>query len=207
MELVGLDWLTFGAKIAWVARQILNDGIMGSEDRWQEYAEFIRPLFDPKYPDRQIVQTRTSCGIFAGAVLHWAGRTRKRYGKIGGALLGNWVEDCVIGGKAWHWRGDGTVPGLGSIVYWDYGMPRRLSSGRWRYQPTTGSHVSVLMEQVGDLWLCAAGGGNDDDKDDDRSIGGTVCKIGHHPIDVFAPDGLHRNMIGWFEGDELDLAA
>ncbi len=185
-----------GIRIARCAELALAAGPMGCRLRGEFYREFIACGFD-----QDLSGVRTSCAIFARAVLHWSGRRATREGKIGQGIMGGWLEGLTMSSPSWVFATEGQPP-QGAVVYRDYN------------RATTGlGHVQILVREVEPgRWLTAEGGGNlSPDElaklsvDDAKVTSGTVCRLSVKPKDVLAKDSLGRIAIGWWTPDRLGL--
>lgn len=184
---------TPGERIARCAYEALRDGPMGDKQRGAFYREFIAcgfsPALLPPFDGADIGAVRTSCGVFVRGLLHASGRRALKPGKVGGALVGGWLEDLSFHHPAWVWADD-AVPEPGAVFYRDYG------TGGRGWSPTASGHVGVFVERHDSgLWITAEGGGGD----------GTTCRLSQ-PKDVRARDSLNRNLIGWWRPSLLGLA-
>lgn len=172
--------MTRGCLVADAARQALADGPMGKTLRTAEYREFIACGYD-----EDLTGVATSCGIWVRACLHAAGRppTKSGRARIGGALIGGWVEGVRVGDDAWT-DAEGNTPEPGAILCWDV---KRSLTGR--------CHVEVALEQLDDrgTWLVAAGGGGED---------GTLCRL-VDDRDIAGLDAGYRKLLGWWRPSRM----
>lgn len=179
---------TFGERMVIVARNALADGPMGNKLRGADYREFIRcgfPADSAMANGGDIGAIATSCGIFAGAVMHHAGLSRKTKPRWGSALLGNWVH-VPTSHKAWQLAPKVLEPG---DVFYVGGLS------------SSNGHVGVLLEEVAPgQWITAEGGGGD----------GTRCAIRAQPR-VFDPARPQlfdaRKLTGIYRAAILDAEA
>lgn len=201
-----------GLRIARCCQLALGPGPMGDEARPDFYRAFVSCGFydalSNDYGDgpEAIGDIRTSCAVFARAVLHWCGKRAQKPGKIGWPIMGDgkaeaWLGDLNPRHPAAVWldkRQMQPIPGM--VIYRDYSR----DFGRL-------GHVQVIVrEDDAGLFTTAEGGGGDVDIDGDGKIdtghsGGTVCRLSSKPKDVFAKDSLGRiPIVGWVP-DRLGL--
>lgn len=179
---------SLGARVARCARSALADGPMGQHLRPDFYREFIScgwvpPLVPGTTWDGSgngIETLHTSCGIFVRAVLHHSGRTSTQPGRVGGALIGGWLERLALDDAAWIDVAE-NVPEPGDVFYREYA---KTTAGR-------SGHVGIFIEPMngpGEMWRTAEGGGGD----------GTLCRIEERR--PFEPDSSpeNRRLLGWW---------
>lgn len=142
-----------------VAETILHDGPMGDTLRGNIYRDFVRcgfPLATCMANGGDIGKIKTSCGVFAGAVLHHSGFERKTKPSWGKGFIGNWIHLTYS-----HpcFEKNPTELGLGDIFYIGdlHG---------------TNGHVGVVLGIDGSKIKTAEGGGGD----------GTRCRIGERTL-------------------------
>ena len=187
---------TPGQRIARCCEEALRDGPMGRRLRPEFYRTFISCGFDPPlqkpHHEGDIGGVKTSCGIFVRGALHWSGRRAKKPGKVGGALIGGWLEGLSFAHDAWVWAED-AIPEPGAVFYRDYS----------RHAGSDG-HTGIFVRQFdGSLWVTAEGGGSDANSPESR---GTVCRMTDAGgKDVRAKDSLARRLIGWWKPAFLRL--
>ncbi len=184
-----------GIRIARCCELALAGGPMGYKLRGDFYREFIACGYE-----QDLSGVRTSCAIFARAVLHWSGRRATREGKPGQGIFRGWLEGLDMRSPSWCYAGESPlVPG--AVVYRDYNRAT-----------TAMGHVQVLVREVGPgLWLVAEGGGgltpveaSEMKAGDAKPTNGTVCRLSK-PKDPLAKDSLGRIAIGFWHPDRLGL--
>lgn len=143
-----------GERIAQVAISVLAGGMLSAAKRTSVWVAFAACGGKEKL----IPIKGTTCAVFAGAVLHWAGRAAKlpRYPAVGATTIGTWLNGLTRYSKSWRpWGHAECVPEPGAITYVEADSN------------PLNNHVVVLCLQIApdlepDLWLCAEGGGGAD---------------------------------------------
>ncbi len=185
-----------GERVARCAEQSCSDGPMGAYLDPERYMAFLHV-----WGREDLLRfVKTSCAVYAGAVLGWSGKELKKPWKSDGSFgIFTWLG-LSFQHPSWCWAEDG-VPDEGSIVYRDYN------------RKTTGmGHVQILTRRHEDgLWtVCEGGGGLRQGEGSGLSDGqrkatsGTVCRMSA-PKDFRAKDSLGRLPIGWWRPDLIDL--
>lgn len=191
-----------GIRIARCCEIALAAGPMGNHLRGEFYREFISCGFEPPLASKgDIGAIKTSCAVFARAVLHWSGRRALHPGKIGQGIFGGWLEGLDYRSPAWTFA-EGNAPVQGAIVYRDYNR-----------QTTGMGHVQILVREVEPgAWITAEGGGGltaDESAPltmtQAKATNGTVCRLSKRPKDVLLKDSLGRIAIGWWVPSRLEL--
>lgn len=185
-----------GIRIARCCELALAAGPMGARLRGEFYKEFVSCGFE-----QDLSHVRTSCAIFARAVLHYCGRRATRPGKIGQGIFNGWLEGLDMRHPSWTDAANST-PVAGAVVYRDYNRAT-----------TAMGHVQVLVRETEPgRFLTAEGGGGllaDEllgmSSTDIKATNGTVCRLSQRSKDVMARDSLGRIPIGWWHPDRLGL--
>ncbi len=186
-----------GERIARCAEQALADGPMGNFLDGERYESFLA-VWEREHLLRSV---RTSCAVFASAVLGWCGKPLKRPWKADGTWgITSWLG-LSFKNAAWVWAED-AVPEVGAVFYRDYNR-----------QTTPLGHVGVFTQRHDDgLWTTAEGGGGLGLEDSHKlttaqakATSGTVCRLSK-PKDVRAKDSLGRVLIGWWKPDLIELS-
>lgn len=198
--------MTNAERIIQVIHRALDAGPMGAHLRREYYKEFVsvdRPVDHSKI--------KTSCAIFAHAVLHDAGRLDKKKDVPGMPIFDGWLEGLTFAHPAWE---DATDPKTGAR--------RRPPPGALFYRAYSKgsggseSHVGFLVfETSPGMWITAEGGGSPDGVLDKtllaglstaqiKETNGTLCRLSRGPKDPFAKDSLGRVLVGWFRPELLD---
>ena len=145
----------FGARVAQCAIAALADGKLSDTSRTDFYRQFIACG-----GSEDLSRVKTSCAVFAGAVLHWAGRPARlpRYPASGVTSITSWLAGLSGASTAWRSYGQpGCLPEPGAIFYVEADSN------------AANNHVGVLVAELAPgVWLTAEGGGGD----------GTECKFG-----------------------------
>jgi hypothetical protein len=185
-----------GLRIARCCELALTPGTMGFALRHDFYKEFIACGYD-----QDLSAVRTSCAIFARAVLHWSGRRATRKGKPGQGIFGGWLEGLSMSAPSWCFTENSPlVPG--AIIYRDYNRAT-----------TNLGHVQILVREMEPgKWLTAEGGGSLTPEEasklsvaDAKATNGTVCRLSAKPKDVLAKDSMGRIAIGFWTPERLGL--
>lgn len=195
--------MSFGDKVAHVARTALEPGPMGYKIRGDYYKEFVACG-----TSTNLAGVKTSCAVFASACLNWAGRPFKTRMHIGQGIFRGWLEGMWAYPKTWKnqhpaWiHADEGEPVPGAVFYRAYSL---RSSGR-------ESHVGVFVErdEATGLWITAEGGGGCPPDlatkmktADVKATNGTVCRLSQ-PKDVYKKDTLGRVLCGWWLPEKLN---
>lgn len=156
--------LPMGARIAAVALQSVADGKLSQAHRLDFYRAFVACG-----GTEQLIPIKgTTCAVYAGAVLHWAGRLAKlpRYPVSGPTSITSWLNGLSGSSPAWRSYGHAQcVPVPGAIFYVESDSN------------PLNNHVGVLVAELAPgLWLTVEGGKGD----------GSECSI-----------GLRRWGLGW----------
>jgi len=183
-------------RIARCCDLALHAGPMGNHLRGDFYREFIACGFK-----QDLGAVRTSCAIFARAVLHWSGRRATHPGKPGSGIFNGWLEGLDMRSPSWVDGAHGE-PVPGAIVYRDYNRAT-----------TNMGHVQVLLREAepGHFWTAEGGGSLTPEEAaklsvvDAKATNGTVCRLSAKPKDIRAKDSLGRIAIGWWHPDRLGL--
>lgn len=190
------------------AREALADGSMGCYVRAEDYEDFIScgfsPALAPPFSAANIRTIRTSCGVFARAVLHNSGVwPSTRAGKVGDPLIGGWLQGLSFSHPAFVKAAgrNGPQPDPGDVFYLEYSL-----SG-----PGTSGHVGVFVERTPEgLWTTAEGGGSPSPTEAKGlteaqilQTNGTMCRLSPAPKDIWGHLSLNRIMLGWFKADKL----
>lgn len=186
-----------GIRIARCCELALAGGTMGYKLRHDFYKEFVACGFD-----QDLSAVRTSCAIFARAVLHWSGRRATHPGKPGQGIFNGWLEGLDFRHPSWVWLEPGVQPVAGAIIYRDYNR-----------QTTNMGHVQpVVREAEPGRWVTCEGGGSLTPEEasklsvaDAKATNGTVCRLSAKPKDVLAKDSLGRIALGYWHPDRLEL--
>jgi len=185
-----------GIRIARCCSLALLPGPMGAKLRHDFYREFIACGYE-----QDLSGVKTSCAVFARAVLHWSGRRALHKGKPGQGIFNGWLEGLDMHDASWcDPATEPLVPG--AVIYRDYNR-----------QTTTMGHVQILVrEQEAGLWLTAEGGGGLTPEEashmnvlDVKATNGTVCRLSAKPKNVLAKDSLGRIVIGFWTPERLGL--
>lgn len=167
-----------GKRIVQIAISVLTDGALSQAKRTGVYRAFIACG-----GKEQLEKVKTSCAVFAGAVLHWAGRRAKlpRYPASGATSITSWLNGLTQKSKAWRaYDDDECIPCEGAIFY----VEADSNPGN--------NHVGVLCVEIAEgLWLCAEGGGGD----------GTECKF---TVRKWGPKWDARRLRGLWIPDGFD---
>lgn len=146
-----LELTRFGDRVAAVAVDALADGKLGQASRTDFYRAFIACG-----GTEDLSRVKTSCAVFAGACLHWAGRPARlpRYPASGATSISSWLAGPLAG---WHAYGhEECRPERGAVFYVEADSN------------PNNNHVGVLVDELAPgVWLTAEGGGGD----------GTECKF------------------------------
>lgn len=188
-----------GARVARCARQALEPGPMGNHLRGADYQSFLEVWERAN----QLRSVKTSCAVFASAVLGHCGWTlRKPWHADGTWGITSWLN-MGFGHRAWIDRrepdGSYNSPEVGDVFY--------------RGSRTGGDgHVGVFVELLpSGKWRTAEGGGSL--KPDEarriraslaKATNGTVCRLtGPEGKDPFASDP--RPIQGWWRPSLMGL--
>lgn len=193
-----------GIRIARVCEIALSRGPMGNHVRGEFYRSFIACGFTPALDSPGDIGTiKTSCAVFARAILHWSGRRASKPGHDGQGIFDGWLEGLDTRHPSWVWLDKLTLrPVAGAVIYRDY---NRATSNL--------GHVQILVRELEPgLWITAEGGGGLTKEEaaqlsvsDAKATNGTMCRISEHPKDVLAKDSLGRIALGYFHPDRLGL--
>lgn len=186
-----------GIRIARCCELALAKGPMGYRLRGDFYKQFISCGFD-----QDLSSVRTSCAIFARAILHYCGHRATRPGKPGQGIFNGWLEGMSMSSPSWVYLDRGGALVQGAVIYRDY---NRATSNL--------GHVQILVREVEPgLWLTAEGGGGLTTEEaaalsvsDAKATNGTVCRLSAKPKDVLAKDSLGRIALGYWHPDRLGL--
>jgi hypothetical protein len=194
--------MTQAEKIINVCHQALDAGPMGCYIRRDAYKTFTAKGF----ANNDISVVKTSCAVFVGSVLHWAGRPAKKPSHIGQGIFNGWLEGLSMQHAAWEdavdKQGNRRQPPPGGIFYRAYS----------KASPGTESHVGIfIFETTPGMWFTAEGGGGLTQAEaatlttaQALASNGTMCRLSAKPKDPFAKDSLGRVLVGWFRPELLD---
>lgn len=179
--------MNFSERMVAVARAVLAGGPMGNKKRGDEYRDFIRcdfPLAAAMANGGDIGSIKTSCGVFAGAVMHHAGFRRDKKPRWAGPLLNNWIP---IGTSHESWEAQPFALAPGDVFF--VGNLHGING-----------HVGVILgETDSGFWETAEGGGAPD---------GTTCSIRKrhfNPYNLRSFDS--RGLAGVFRAEVLNASA
>lgn len=157
----------------------LDAGPLGDKIRGRDYRELISCGFDPAIVGGGDIGTvRTSCAIFARAILHRADVLRaKGPGRPGQGMWGGWLGELSPQHRAWVRNLPTAQPCPGALFFIE--------------KPSTNNnHVGFFVEPLAPgRWKTAEGGGGD----------GTKCGYSERSLTSFDPYG--RRLQGWFDPD------
>lgn len=166
----------------------LAAGPMGERERGEFYAKFINCGMEPagfvgKAPVKSIASWRTSCALFARAVMYWCGKPTKA--AVNGAGVFQYLGDLSYQHPAWVRNEGGKLPNPGDVFY----IADNLASNN--------NHVGIFLAHMGDgVFQTAEGGGGD----------GTRCSFGKRTIsNVVKFDRFNRKLLGWFDCEKLGM--
>lgn len=169
---------SFGERVAQVAASVLADGILSQSKRTAIYSAFIACG-----GGERLETVKTSCAVFAGAVLHWAGRPAMlpRYPTSGATSISSWLAGLSFASRSWKKFGDAAcVPQPGAIFY--------VQSA----SNPNNNHVGVLLREIiPGVWLTAEGGRGD----------GTECWF---TVRRWGPKWDARELRGLWLPEEMD---
>lgn len=184
-----------GLRIVRCCESVLANGPIGDKEQGGLYRYFVG-CGDPKHAVKgggDIGTIRTSCAVFAGAVLYWCGspdREILRPGVAGWPMFGGWLGSLSKRHPAWvHWTG-AEQPEQGSLFFIEH-------------PGTNNNHVGFLLRETEPgKWETAEGGGGD----------GTRCKISERVLTDFDNSTIYdfdprlkRKLQGWFVPSRLGL--
>ncbi len=190
---------TPGERVARCAREALADGPMGCHLRRESYVAFLDRV---RGRGSQLSYVRTSCAVFAGSVLGYAGHRLKSPWRADGTWgITTWLN-LHLRGRGWTDARPGTPVPVGAVFYREYGLNTAGTAG----------HVGVVVEETPDGWVTAEGGGSPRIEDVHglspakiRATNGTVCRLSD-PKDIWARDSMGRRLLGWWDPAELNLS-
>lgn len=176
-----------GSRIVRCCDSLLGNGPIGDKQQGALYRYFIGcGLPKPLKGGGDIGTVRTSCAIFAGAVLYWCGspdRERLRPGQVGWPMFGGWLGSLSRRHPSWvAWTGH-EQPAPGAVFYIEH--PRNPNN----------NHVGIFLRELDPgRWTTAEGGGGD----------GTQCALRNRELEHFDPK-WRRELQGWWHPDRLGL--
>lgn len=173
------------SRVAAICRGAFADGPMGEHQRGEAYARFVSCGIDPD-GGKQLATVRTSCAIFARAVLHYAGLVTARPWRPGQGIFRGWLHGLDDHCPSWVKYTGAETPESGDVFFIQ--SPSHPNN----------CHVGIFIEPQGDGWCTAEGGGGD----------GTGCSMGGRPR-VVGPrfDRWGRVLRGWWSARILADAA
>lgn len=144
----------FGERLAQVAIGALADGKLSASTRLDFYRQFVACGGS----EVLIPIKGTTCAVFAGAVLHWAGRLARTPRYRSPTSITSWLNGLSGSSPAWASIGNPRcVPCVGAIFYVEADSN------------PLNNHVGVLVRELAlGVWLTAEGGAGD----------GSECKFG-----------------------------
>lgn len=183
-----------GLRIVRCCESVLASGPMGDKEQGELYRYFVGcGLEKPLKHGGDIGTIRTSCAIFAGAVLYWSGspdRAKLRPGVAGWPMFGGWLGSLSKTHPAWvRWTGS-EQPEPGSLFFIEH-------------PGTNNNHVGFLLRELEPgKWKSAEGGGGD----------GTRCRLGERVLTDFDDatiydfdPKLRRKLQGWWVPSRMGL--
>lgn len=180
-----------GERIVRCCKSVLANGPIGDKQEPELYRYFVG-CGDPARAlagGGDIGKVRTSCAVFAGAVLWWCGspdRARLRPARVGWPMFGGWLGSLSRRHPAWAhaqlgYCGDELIcyrlPLPGTLFYLEH--PKNPNN----------NHVGFFLENEpqSDEWLTAEGGGGD----------GTECALRRRMLGR-SFDRHGRVLLGWW---------
>lgn len=183
--------VTNGERIIQSIERWLTEGPLGDKLRADAYRRLISCGFDPPLEDlhgnplrgADIGTIKTSCAVFARAILHDSGvLLAQRRGRSGQGMWHGWLGELSPRHRAWVPFEPGTVPPPGALFYIEAPTNPNNNHVGWFVQPVLGMN-----------WRTAEGGGGD----------GTRCAYTMRSVERIQRS---RNLIGWFDPELIGTA-